>query len=807
MSKEAKEGLEVARSPSAGGLSMNGSKREIKTLATFEDAGHDEMGQEATLVETEVSPPKSTLGSVFVKLRRKKSKKKHTNIILPPQINQAVAAQDDGRRQEANQKADYARRLFDAAFRPDDLGRNTKDPAEFNGMKKDDMIHTAFKYAVEARRLNSSTLVSKVATEERECVLEEHRAQGETSALDARRFINAIKSRALLANVDVGDEDDGSINGGLFTPQDIQDAAEKNIDVARSHLEYILSTFEKKIKAPEHIILNASPEKGAEDRTLSTLGFDNTFAQEASTSRKEMLSLTSLNEIMDEATSKKSALVGDHIEDPQAVSPLSGTVYSDVDFAKIRRSSLLRRKSKEGQDKVKIKRGTILLPPSCKNNEVKNRSVVRQLVTDMDDKDDISEISGDLESIRQLETAIDRKLKKAAVEDDGEFSLVGEDALILPPCMVSVPSFDPSIMSLENWDNLFDGSSLNDVIARSLQPRECTENEAPKENETNTKHKKKGNMIESWKRRKDHIAMKKEGTKKQEEERPTAFVPIESSGPPSTDVNIRDDPVDVMTILSLDDTLGPCYDLSPIKFMPISSKAHHSDEKERTGEGASLLDESTVQKRRMMSWRRRSSTKGRGAIKQTESDENGDGKLVTGVPKGVTTSTDDIVERSSSEDNGERFKISVEINDSVQKNVRKALSADGGNADGEVANKVEFAQVEIGEDNAVRTEKSLVSRDAVIRNIYAKRTPIVSPHPMERSITANGARDQNVEASSSFLDMIEKVKTQAVTSRKEGERPRDQEKRRFSGIFGRKKQKSQAPQTVYLQPPNFEQGA
>jgi hypothetical protein len=801
MSKQTKEGVEVARipSPSADGLSINRSKREIEMLATFEDAELEEMGQEATLVETEVSPPKSTLGSVFVKLRRKKSKKKQTNIILPPQINQALAAQDDERRQEANQKADYARRLFDAAFRPDDQGRNKKDPAEFNGLKKDDMIHTAFKYAVEARRLSSSTPVNNVAMEEREHALEEHRAQGETSALEALRFINARKSRALLANVDVGEEDDGSINGGLFTPQDIQDAAEKNVDVARSRLEYILSTFEKKIKAPEHIILNASPEKGAEDRTLSTLGFDNTFAQEASPSRKELYSITSLNEIMDE----KSGLVVEQTEDPQAVSPLSGTIYSDADFAKKRGSSLLRRKSKEGQEKSKIKPGTVLLPPSDENNNVKKRSMVRQIVADKDEEDDISEISGDLESIRQLETAIDCKLKKAAVEDDGEFSLVGDDALILSPNMVSVPSFAPNVMSLENWDNLIDGGSLDDVIARSLRSLEPALNEVPKDNEPNTKDKTKGIMMPSWKGWKNHSARQKDCTKKQKE-RPTAFVPIESSAPPSNDVNVRDDPVEHMKIISL----APSQDPSPIKFVPVPSKALATEEKEGTGAGASLVDESTGQKRRMMSWRKRSSTKGRGVNKQTESPEYDDGQLLTDVPKGVTNSTDDIDARSLSEDYGDKCKITAKMNDVAQKDVRKVLSADGGNTDGEVANKVDFAQVEIGEDNAVRTEKALVSRDAVIRNIYAKRTPIVAPHPMERSITANGAPDQNVEPSSSFLDMIEKVKTQAVTRRKEEERAREQEKRRFSGLFRRKKEKSPPPpQTVYLQPPDFQQGA
>lgn len=222
--------------------------------------------------------------------------------------------------------------------------------------------------------------------------------------------------------------------------------------MARSHLEYILSTFETKIKAPEHIILNASPVKEAEDRTLSTLGFDNTFAQEGLPSRKEMYSITSLNEIMDKTQSKKSGFVGENTEDTQAVSPLSGTVYSDADFVKKRQTSLLRQKSKEGQERAKIKPGTILLPSLDKSNDVEKRSVVRQDVFDKDDEDDISEISGDLESIRQLATAIDCKLKIAVVEDDGEFSLVGEDTLIIPPCMVSVPSFN--LVSLENWDNL-----------------------------------------------------------------------------------------------------------------------------------------------------------------------------------------------------------------------------------------------------------------------------------------------------------------------------------------------------------------
>lgn len=783
---------------------MDGSKLDLETLGTLEDAGQEEMGQEATLVE---NSPKSKLGSVFLKLRRKKSKQ--TNIILPPQINLALAAAlSDEHRQEANHKADYARRLLEAAFRPDEAGWNKKDPAEFRGMKKEDMIQTAFKYAVEARRLSSSTPLKR----EWEDALEEHRVEGETSALEARRFIKAFKSRALLTNLDMGEEDDGSINGGLFTPKDIQDAAEKNIDVARYHMEYILSTFEKKLKAPEHIILNASPEKGSEDFTLSTLGFDNTFG---------MLSITSLNEIMDGTLSKVSRL-GEQTSDEQPVSPLSGTILSEVDISKKGCSSLSRRQQKT----PKTKPGTILLPPSQKSNEARAKET-------SEDASEISEISADLESLREFETAINVKLKKAAAEGDGEFSLVGEEAHIVPPKMVSVPSFDPSIV-FENWDSLIEGGSLDDLLMKSIQARDPVENKSQYQ-----KQEKKGIMM--WRRRKDPGnsknedgkmqkkrstvldpidsrspplddrndpgAIKNEGTKMQKK-RPTASVPIESRAPPS----LTSSPVEEMKFVSLDaaeDPLEPSRDHSPIKRIAVPSKALASSEQE--GASAPLVDEPTVIKQRMMSWRKRKrNTKGCVASKQTETQGDNNKKLLTDVPKGVTSSTDDIDVGSLSEDFGDKLKISVEANTSPEsanrKIVRRVLSADGGDAVGEVANKVDFAQVEIGEDNAVRTEKTLVSRDAVIRNIYAERKPVITPRRMERSNTMNGATTYDVEPSSSFLEMIGKEKSEAVRKREEEARSGEVEKRRFSGLFGRKRQKIRPPQTVYLQPPDLQQG-
>lgn len=297
---------------------------------------------------------------------------------------------------------------------------------------------------------------------------------------------------------------------------------------------------------------------------------------------------------------------------------------------------------------------------------------------------------------------------------------------------------------------------------------------------------------------------------------PPAFVPIESRAPPSNDLDVSDGTVKEMKTLNLDadeDSLEPSPDLSPIKFIKINSKDLAYPEQK--GSSAPLVNEPTIIKQRLLSWRKgKRSTKGCGASKQTETPEDNKGKLLTDVPKGVTTSTDDIDARSLSEVFGDKLKISVETNtkdipeNANRRIVRKVLSADSGYAVGEVANKVDFAQVEIGEDNAVRTEKALVSREAVIRNIYAERTPIVNPRrPMERSTTVNGATKYDVEPSSSFLEMIDKEKSEAVRRREEEARLREKEKRRFSGIFGRKKQKSPPPQTVYLQPPDLEQGS
>lgn len=88
--------------------------------------------------------------------------------------------------------------------------------------------------------------------------------------------------------------------------------------------------------------------------------------------------------------------------------------------------------------------------------------------------------------------------------------------------------------------------------------------------------------------------------------------------------------------------------------------------------------------------------------------------------------------------------------------VRKVLSADAGKAEGEDGNPVDFADVEYENEDAVRTQTALMSRDAVLENIYADRTPTKTAKPLERSSThADGIVEDEIEPSSSFLEMID----------------------------------------------------
>ena len=218
------EGVEVVRSPSAGGLSILTNKQENETVPSIEE---DAFGQEATLVECcdNNSPTNKTMfGSIYKSLRRKKVKHRFTK------YHSSTAARQCSVEFKIGSGRAAARSQSKGSLRAPTLGSSLfvenndvkqEFPAEFKGMTRIDMIETAFKYAVEARRLVSSNQNYNALND----ALEDHRAQGEAAALEAHHFILACKSRANL-DLDVLKEQNETSMNGLYTPQDIQDAAE-----------------------------------------------------------------------------------------------------------------------------------------------------------------------------------------------------------------------------------------------------------------------------------------------------------------------------------------------------------------------------------------------------------------------------------------------------------------------------------------------------------------------------------------------------------------------------------------------------
>lgn len=845
------EGVEIVqRSPSGGGLSI--WTKENETLPSIEDAGNDEeVGQEATLVEEERTSPssKTMFGSIYKSLRRKKVKR--TSIILPPQVSaQLNLALQDERRQEANQKADYARRLLEAAFRPHDAGWEKNDPAEFKGMKRIDMIETAFKYAVEARRL-------KGTTENEDEVLDDHRAQGEAAALEAHHFILACKSKALLPNFDVGEEDDGSINGGLYTPQDIQDAADKNRKRAYHHMEFILSTFEKKIKAPEHIILNSSPERNGEDVTLSTLGFDNTF-QESPTS-KEKYSITSLNELMDGPQSVPSKPVVQRPPlqtdcdgkdtDSAAVSPLSGTVESQLKPEVELIAGVLATQETAPPEKKKekpriITPGALLRSPLPKirlsTRKEKSDKHFKETAAEKGDDasgSDVVSAMSELESIRALEENIHSKLKKAAEDDDEQFSLVGEEDKMQAPKFVKAPSLDLSIMSLENWDKVADGNSLDDIVKQAEAEKEQKirqEVGMPMEPEEEPLQEKEAPKPawKLWRSRSENFAQVKA---------PSAPVPVER-GPSALDAqnarlpggkkpDVIPPPFVIVSnedrVQSTLDDIAPKYQVQSMNILGLDAAPANDDALSKSNKGKKW--------KRIMSWKKPESAMGvlattgkRLSIRKPKDANSEAGVYHDGAAKVVTTSTDTDAAswtemnrshrksleskevfvgcdryRTLAEDidsaieraEGRKGKtkdpldlgIDMLLNNANPDIVRKVLSADAGKVEGDDGNSVDFADVEYENEDAVRMQTALMSRDAVLENIYADRPQEnKAAKPLERSAThhANGAAQDEIEPSSSFLDMIDKEKNK-------NEKPTIKP-RRISSLFHRKKGKEPA---------------
>jgi hypothetical protein len=798
------EGVEVVRSPSAGGLSIFTHKQENETVPSIEE---DAFGQEATLVECNSLTSKTRLGSIYKSLRRRKVKQA-PSIILPPQLSAQLNLKlaVDERRQEANQKAHYARQLLEAAFVENQHDVSSQEfPAEFKGMSRIDMIETAFKYAVEARRLVSSNKNYAALND----ALEDHRAQGEAAALEARHFILACKSRA---NLEEEEQNDVPVNGGLYTPQDIQDAAETHRTRAMFHMEYILSTFDDKIKAPEHIILNRSPQRNGEDATLSTLGFDNTF-QDSPTS-KEKYSISSLNEIMDGPQSlvmskqkqqrPRHPLVdtsaNNEMQESQPVSPLSGTVESQLrpEIEQVRQEPDTARPPTISEPKrPRLTPGSLFKSSLSKRLLKKKKNHKRQ--NDDDGSDDVSSMS-ELASIRAMEEDFNTKLKKA------QFSLMGSEDQEKrnAPKFVRAPSLDLSIMSLENWDKVADGNSIDEIVKQA---------EAEKERKIRQEHDASPVVVISEEPKQTSWTARlwaKSQSENLQVKAPTtdSAADINTNGPSALELqqarltgkkpDVVPPPFVIVSgedrVQSTLDDIAPQYQVQSMNIFGVDAAPANEDAMTKSTRGKKWKN--------MLSWKKADPSKiigaaklGRKKLRDVDTEEGV--YHHDGAPKGVTTSTDtdacswpearlrsseeratsgdtyrslakdvdDAIERAEKQKQDRDpldYGIDILLNNANPDIVRKVLSADAAKADDSDGKPIDFADVEYENEDAVRTQSALLSRDAVLQNIYADRTQEKPAEPLKRAATFTNS----IAPSSSFMNMIDQEKQKNEESRK-----------------------------------------
>ena len=586
-------------------------------------------------------------------------------------------------------------------------------------------------------------------------------------------------------------------------------------------MEYILSTFDEKIKAPDHIILNTSPERNGEDVTLSTLGFDNTF-QDSPTS-KEKYSITSLNEIMDGPQSlimskqqpKQQRPViqtsaNNEMQESQPVSPLSGTVESQLkpEVEHVRQAEQEKARSTPNEPKKpKLTPSSTFQIVTFQENVKQEKEQTTNCT--MRGSDDVSAMS-ELASIRALEEDINTKLKKAAQEDGGNFSLVGDNDKEEHngPKFVRAPSLDLSIMSLENWDKVADGNSLDDIVKQA---------EADKERKIRQEHDISPVMVipetekvepkpTSWTLR---LFGKSQSENAIQVQAPTITADTNTNGPSALELqkarltgkkpDVIPPPFVIVSgedrVQSTLDDIAPKYQVQSMNIFGVDAAPANED----------ALTKSTRGKKwkKRLSWKKPDPSKIIGAAKlgrkKARDVDTEEGVYHhDGAPNVITTSTEtdacswaEARLRSSEgkETHGDTYRTlaedvddAIEMAEKQQQNkdpldsgidmllnnanpdiVRKVLSADAGKVDDNGGNPIDFADVEYENEDAVRTQSALMSRDAVLQNIYADRTPSnKTTKPLIRSATLTNG----VAPSSSFMNMIDQEKHKNEEARK-----------------------------------------
>lgn len=342
-------------------------------------------------------------------------------------------------------------------------------------------------------------------------------------------------------------------------------------------------------------------------------------------------------------------------------------------------------------------------------------------------------------------------------------------------------------MSLENWDNLAEGSSLEDIVRRAEAEKEqkLREEQAispvpvPVEPVKSSKSMWGSRL---WRSRSENFAQVKP---------PKA--PVIDPGSPALEhqkalltgkkPDVIPPPFVIVSsedrVRSSIDDVAPKYQIQSMNILGLDVAPANDDALSKATKGKKW--------KKMLSWRKPDPSKvigvGKFGRKHTDSDSE-NGVYHEGAAKGVTASTetdvcswpenrmrstlaedvDSAIERA---ERHEKWKdpldsgIGMLLNNANPDIIRKVLSADAEKVDQETGNPVDFANVEFENDDAVQIQTALMSRDAVLENIYSGRTPSKSATPLQRSAThTDGVADgRHIEPSSSFLDILDRERT------------------------------------------------
>lgn len=742
----------------------------------------DEMeGQEMILVEEEVSVKKEvakgTLGAE--KKKKTKKKKKRRSLFRKPQTTDKEGEQEssalatksrvvvlDSVNQEAAQKASFSRRLLEAALRQYDQTNLRIDESA-----RGQVAHVAFQQAAEARRLVEGDDDEK----DLETVISENASKGEAAAAKVRSILAANNTptndiEECADDVNVQQEEEAGMDAGndgvevrketawptRYTPQDIFDEAEVHAATARQHLEAILPILDcvpddhRSIQA-HPLVPTAGIDTNGDQFTLSTLGFDNTF-------QETLLSITSLNEILDAPLSPLNSEVG-----PSNTTPTEeekGTSHKGRFSWFGRKPHLPESKSKDRsglQEEQGIPEPTTTAAAGAAMAESSNNSVeedrpVERFIASVVKEEDAESVRSDisnrseLERLKELDERTDSKIKEA-MEFDRSGSLTswygvplfdkppdpttqtraeaksgeGENkselfsAQVSPrntkelkPQFVGAPEYDPKVLQSQSWDHL--------LVKEQESEKEHTE--VP----DSSAKKKKWGLLKRRKQKSDNHASKDETNVSIENE--TNDLERKQNGNPAS-TNAGNPPGD-------DDV---CTEVNELKSSSILSK-------EEVGDRYTVISE----------------------------DDDSFHETVT---QRVSDKTPLVTDVDMMPDQPEPV------------DVRLVTSLDAEQRGSNDSDNVKFVDVEIGTD---QVEKKIMSRETVIEKINTPRKP---KEPAEKLSTVERVRTlpdkegmSSIEPSTSMIEVIDKQKMEKKNDEKKVGK-QDKHSKRSWRVFGK----------------------